>query len=318
MTTSTHQVTSVPGVQTAAAAAGGLCLDRGSLSDRVGGQASASLPGQHWGLTEFHFASGHIELRASHFPGPRHHASTARVERDSEVQRSSRSDAERRAVNGARARAAVRRRVWGLNADRLVTLTRRGGFSTRAECWAALQRWRRLCKVFSWWRDYVAVLELHMGGGPNDGKWHIHLALRGFAPLGIALRLWYRALGGTGYESGADTPGGIDLGTRKAGARPRPRGRIAWYLAKYVAKDFGADGSLRSGERAFSSAGCVRGIQVKRWCLPIGSGGAPIALLVRGLRAVVSLRPGELRIFEWAGDLARPPGFVIYAQKNLR
>ncbi len=299
-------------------AAGSSCLDRGSLSDRVGGSEVGSLRSDHWRVTEFHFASGHVEVRATRCEGAGTSARSApigaRLDRDDcrvEI-----SDSERRALNGARARATVRRRAWGLDADRLVTLTRRGGFASRDECWAALQRWRRLCKPFSWWKSYIAVLELHRGGGVNDGTYHIHLGLRGFAPMGIALRLWYRALGGTGNEQGSESPGGIDLGEGRNRGRAQPRGGIAWYLAKYVAKDFGADGTIARGQRAFSSAGCERGIAVKRWVCPVSVGGPPVAAFVRGLRAAVRLRRGELRVFEWPPDLARPAGFVIYALKQ--
>lgn len=298
-------------------AAGSSCLDRSSLSYHLGGLPIGTLRSDHWRISEFHFASGHVEIRASRQSSvptrPKSDPVVNGVDRD--CGGASRSDAERRAANGARSRATVRRRCWGLNADRLVTLTKRGGFATRVECWDALQRWRRLCKPFSWWKDYVAVLELHTGGGPNDGKFHIHLGLRGFAPIGLALRLWYRALGGSGYEQGSDTPGGIDLGTGRGRNRPQPRGRIAWYLAKYVAKDFGADGTLQCGQRAFSSAGCQRGVTVNRWVCPIGIGGAPIAAFVRGLRAALRLVPGELRVFEWPGGDAHSPGFVVYALK---
>lgn len=307
-----------PSASGGAAGPASSCLDRSSLSDRLGGCPVGSLKGDHWRVSEFHYASGHVELRATRLVQGR--ASARAVAIGDGVERghgrAPRSDAERRAANGARSRATVRRRAWGLNADRLVTLTKRGGFSTRVECWEALQRWRRLCRSFSWWKDYIAVLELHTGGGPNDGKFHIHLGLRGFAPIGLALRMWYRALGGTGHESGSATPGGIDLGTKRDRNRPQPRGRIAWYLAKYVAKDFGADGTIRCGERAFSSAGCLRGITVNRWVCPVTSGGAPVAAFVRGLRASVHLRPGELRIFEWPADDARAAGFVIYALKQ--
>jgi hypothetical protein len=293
-------------------------LDRGSLSNRLGGTEVGSLKSAHWRVSEFHFASGHIEVRASRADHDRRTSVAASIgdaieRNDGRVEK---TDEERRSVNGSRARATVRRRAWGLDADRLVTLTRRGGFATRAECWEALQKWRRLCKSFSWWRDYIAVLEVHRGGGENDGKFHIHLGLRGFAPIRIAEKLWYKALGGTGNEVGSETPGNIDLGKQRDGNRVVPRGRIAWYLAKYVAKDFGADGTIRRGERAFSSSGCERGITLKRWVCALWNGGAPIAAFVRGLRASVRLKPGELRVFEWAADGERSEGFVIYALKS--
>jgi hypothetical protein len=312
-------ISGTPGSRyTSAAEGGSSCLDRGSLSDQLGGTALGSLRSDHWRVSEFHFASGHVEVRVTRQSSARRSASAVRIvsDTDRDDSRVEKTDSERRSVNGARARATVRRRAWGLDADRLVTLTKRGGFATRDECWQALQRWRRLCKPFSWWKSYIAVLEVHRGGGANDGKFHIHLGLRGYAPIGIALRLWYRALGGKGDEQGTETPGGIDLGVKRNRNRTIPRGRIAWYLSKYVAKDFGSDGTIRSGQRAFSSAGCERGIAVSRWVCALSLGGSPVIAFVRGLRSVVRLRAGELRIFEWAADGARPEGFVIYALKN--
>jgi len=52
--------------RSASAAEGGSSgLDRGSLSNQLGGTEVGSLRSDHWRISEFHFASGHIEVRAT-------------------------------------------------------------------------------------------------------------------------------------------------------------------------------------------------------------------------------------------------------------
>jgi hypothetical protein len=76
------------------------------------------------------------------------------------------------------------------------------------------------------WR-LVYVLEL-----TQAGALHVHAGVKGWQPVGTLRRLWYKALGGTGLETGKDTPGQVDLQSRQYSPR-----HLANYLAKYLQKN---------------------------------------------------------------------------------
>jgi len=96
---------------------------------------------------------------------------------------------------------------------------------------------------------YVAVPELHA----DETGWHLHLGVEGFFWVGLVRRMWYRALGGRGDESGEATPGNIDL-QRIKGARAWAR--VGRYLGKYLGKGFV---TLPANKRAFA---CTGGLDV--------------------------------------------------------
>jgi hypothetical protein len=188
-----------------------------------------------------------------------------------------------------RARTQLKRRLRAAGVDHLMTLTKRGKFASLDDSWAALHRFSRLMdrQYGVKWR-YVAVPELHADG---EG-WHVHLGVRGFFWAGLVRRMWYRALGGRGDETGADTPGNIDL-QRIEGARAWAR--VGRYLGKYLSKGFV---SLPGNKRAYA---CTRGLDVDvqrlRYAGTIdGSHG-----LARALRADFFSGAGSIRHWSYGG-----------------
>lgn len=148
----------------------------------------------------------------------------------------------RRAVR--RSKQQIRWQVRQMGADRLLTLTYRGVMDDRKKLERDFQRFRRLIKK-GWsgheglkeWR-YIAVPEVHESGG-----YHIHVAIKGWQRITFLRAAWYKALGGTGKETGEMTPGNVDVTSpRKARWGTQMRewkpSRLAGYLTKYISKTF--------------------------------------------------------------------------------
>jgi hypothetical protein len=163
----------------------------------------------------------------------------------------------------SRSRRMIRSRCLQLNCDRMLTLTKRGKFSSVDECWRAFKEFSRLMEVRfgERWR-YVCVPELHADGE----TYHMHVGIRGFYMVESVRALWFRALGGRGNERGEKTPGNVDIKSftgrwfgRAGGSRVR---RIAGYIAKYVGKGFGA---CNRGRRLFSASRGLHPDRVERW-----------------------------------------------------
>lgn len=149
---------------------------------------------------------------------------------------------------------AVRRAAQGIRwlckvmqADRLFTLTYRENQTDREQARADFKRFLRL--VRSGWRgqvgvpnwQYVAVLEQQ-----GRGAYHIHCAVKGWQRVSFLRRAWYKALGGTGDESGEKTPGNVDVtnpdkGRWGAVRREWKANKLAGYLTKYLSKTFDID-----------------------------------------------------------------------------
>lgn len=201
-----------------------------------------------WKIRKTFFSSGVCEVRAFLGSAP----TRIREQSSSESTRPDQSESAREGrfeSSIARSRRVLRERCLELDATHMLTLTKRGKFSSIDETWAAWRRFSRLMKKFyrEKWR-YVVVPELH-----SDGEtYHLHVAIRGFFWAGIVRKIWQKALGGTGYEHGEGTLGNIDLKSFRrvrgaAGVR-----RIAGYIAKYVGKGFTA---CNRGRRLFASSG---------------------------------------------------------------
>lgn len=167
---------------------------------------------------------------------------------------------ERTDANVARARRTISDHCHQINANNLMTLTRRGGFPTVDSCWISLKSFVRRCRRVGVDFNYVAVPEQHA-----NGTYHLHLAVHGYLPVKVLRRQWYRALGGEGDETGASTPGAINL-SKRCGS---PDHGVARYLAKYVGKSLIKE---RKGRRAYSSrrAGTAPPVTVDVW-LPINA-----------------------------------------------
>jgi len=128
---------------------------------------------------------------------------------------------------------------------RLCTGTRRNGFASTTDVWAAVATLRKGVNRHYPGVRMLAVPELHHGQGTNEGTYHVHIIMvfpAGMRPLyGVFHRMWYRALGGTGREKGVDTPGNFDFAkTHGADGRRYSPCQAARYISKYVTKDLEA------------------------------------------------------------------------------
>lgn len=134
-----------------------------------------------------------------------------------------------------RAKTRVRHLAKTMGVTHLLTLSTRQRANTRDEM---LDYWRRFLRLYARARgerlDFIMVIERHP---TNPEHLHIHAAVTSFLPVGLLRRLWYLALGGTGGESGADTPGGVNMQQIRASHPGRRAARIARYIAKYMTKD---------------------------------------------------------------------------------
>lgn len=141
----------------------------------------------------------------------------------------------RRAVRAARQK--IRFLVKEMGCDRLFTLTYRENVQDREQVKKDFTKFLRLVrKTIPDW-GYVAVLERQ-----DRGAFHIHCAVKGWQRITVLRRCWYQALGGRGDETGADTPGQVDVtkcrrhwGNDSRTWRPD---KLAGYLTKYLQKTF--------------------------------------------------------------------------------
>jgi hypothetical protein len=209
-------------------------------------------------------------------------------------------EAERLVESRRRSKRTLRDKVWMLRADRMLTLTKRGKFQSVDDAWAAWKALSRLARKFWGTRwQFVVVPESHREGG-----FHLHVALCGYFDAGMLRRMWYRALGGSGRESGTDTPGNIDITGDRAGARSRTR--IASYLAKYLGKDVG---TVLRGRRALASSRGISPPRIVRRLQVVECGSSAVAVAMRWVRDVVPARLVGLGWWEWTGGGFH--GFVI-------
>lgn len=202
---------------------------------------------------------------------------------------------EQREWRKARARREMKWRCLCLQADHFMTLTKRGKFETIDDAWSAwglfLSQMRYQHGEFF---QFVTVPEQHA-----DGRWHLHVALRGRWDVNELRRYWYRALGGFGDEKGADSPGSINLRQFKAA---RGSVVIAKYMSKYMGKAFGARGPKR---RAYSSS---KGLspKVEKWSHPVEANTVPIYAVLEVLQMRFG---GEYEVYEW--QESGMSGFII-------
>lgn len=137
----------------------------------------------------------------------------------------------RNEIAARRARRGLKWKTLSLRADRLWTLTTRGGIETYERAWA---EWGKFERAMSRrYRDfgYVVVLERH-----KSGNFHIHFATNGWMDVRTVRLLWHRVLTNN-YSlreiiAGAASPGNVDVGV------PRRSRKISGYLAKYLGKTF--------------------------------------------------------------------------------
>jgi hypothetical protein len=134
---------------------------------------------------------------------------------------------------GRRAKRNCKWKVRMLGADRLWTLTTRGGIKSRPEAWELWGQFERYCSRRFPKFKCVVVMERHQGGGANDQCWHIHFCTNRFFPVDSMRLWWHRILTGRALQGpmrGADSPGNIDVSRVLGG------GKLSGYLAKYLTK----------------------------------------------------------------------------------
>lgn len=86
--------------------------------------------------------------------------------------------------------------------------------------------------------QYVAVLERQ-----QRGAYHIHCAVKGWQRIKFLRACWYKALGGTGDETGENTPGAVNVTNpdkKKWGhtGKQWKVNKLSGYLTKYLSKTF--------------------------------------------------------------------------------
>lgn len=180
----------------------------------------------------------------------------------------------------SRARRQMRHKLVMMDADRMFTFTRRGGFETREVALGVFDKWYRRYSKVSGSFQAVVVLEEHLGGGENHGRFHLHVALNRFHPLKVMLYHWHRALGAKTLMRLEESPGGIDAG--KADRRKKGPRAIYRYMAKYLAKGWETQ---PKGTKRYTSRGKIDPPETTVYYLPAGPAGFYQA--VRFARAVV-------------------------------
>lgn len=152
--------------------------------------------------------------------------------RDANAPRS-RSNIERAAH---RAKMKVRHLAKEIVADRMLTFTTRACITDRETIAGVWEKFNRLmCRATGDRYRYVVTMEYQ-----KRGAIHLHAAVSGWFPVGLAHKLWQVALGGKGSEKGADTLGGVRVDRRGNSRHGRPATcKIARYISKYLVKEFG-------------------------------------------------------------------------------
>lgn len=197
-----------------------------------------------------------------------------------------------------RSKRTLRYRCLALKADHMITLTKRGKFSSIDEVRDA---WRAFYKMILKFPNlefrYVAVPELH----GDQETFHLHVAVAGRYDVVFLRRLWYRALGGTGKERGDETPGSINI--RYFSHKRKSALIVAGYMSKYMGKSFS---SISGRGKAYWCSEGLHPASITRWFEPAGD----CALLrVRDIVAPMAPKNTFWRIFEW--EYVGLHGFVM-------
>lgn len=253
--------------------------------------------GVGYSVTVMDFGDGLVEARAcltERRAGPR----TPRLSKEERAERKVQRDAERRAWSAHRAARSLRYRCLALKPDRMFTFTKRGKFGSVEELHF---HWRRFYKLLSKLPNldmpFVAVPELH-----GDGEtWHLHVAVRGYQSVSFLRKLWYRALGGRGDETGDQTLGSVNV--RYFESRRKAALCVASYMSKYLSKSF------RQTHGTRKSYWCSHGLHpmtVQRYWEPYGD---DIMIRVRDECAPMVPEKCMWRILEW--EYVGLRGFVM-------
>ena len=162
-----------------------------------------------------------------------------------------------------RARQQIRFHCRQLAVDHLLTLTYRKNVEDVKRLNADWQEFVRLVrKVKPNWQ-FVACRERQ-----ERGALHLHVAVRGRQDIGLLRRSWYKALGGSGNETGEATPGQIDVRgpSKRFGSRTQDWKvqKLAGYMTKYMHKAF-EELDAKGSKRYWHSKGIEPPIVEKIW-----------------------------------------------------
>jgi hypothetical protein len=194
------------------------------------------------------------------------------------------TEAEKEKIEAARARREVRRLVKYHGLDHMWTGTYRGKHSDRGQVLKDIHKFERLVrKIYPQFR-LVLVLEIHHGGGENDGGYHFHFAVNGFYEVEILRSAWWKVVG--------DAQGNVQVESRCA----QTRRQITAYLIKYIMKEV-EDGTRKKGwHRYRRSHGLV--VPVRKKIFYGGRGCDREA----SLKAFMVLSTGKPVVFEWRSE----------------
>lgn len=237
-------------------------LDTRTL-DVVPGTTVDRPAGPHWEVTVYGFGDGDAECTALRVLEPRGKKKEQGTRRRG--LRSEMSD-EDRVRSLVRARRNLRHKTMMMRADRMLTLTKRGGFEDVRDLYVAWDRFRRSCaKAWPGFRA-VVVPELHLGGDDNHGTYHMHVALDRFYNVNLMRYFWHKALGADRVMRGDESPGNIDIRRGKKGPQMQ-RAKLARYLAKYIGK--GMEGQNMNAKR-FTTCGHIPEPEKVKFFVPCG------------------------------------------------
>ncbi|MDP2705576.1 MAG: hypothetical protein Q8O71_04270, partial [bacterium] len=136
------------------------------------------------------------------------------------------TEEEKEKIEAARARREIRRMVKYYGLDHMWTGNYRGKHSDRGLVLKDLYKFERLVrKIYPQFR-LVLVLEIHHGGGENDGGYHFHFAVHGFYDVKVLRDAWWKVVG--------IAQGNVDVQSRCAVTQRS----VTSYLIKYIVKEF--------------------------------------------------------------------------------
>lgn len=147
-----------------------------------------------------------------------------------------RKEADNRSRAVRRATQNVRRLVYTIEADHLLTLNYRANMTDVEQLkrdWDVFVRSMH-ARYPDW--EYVAIREAQ-----ERGSLHLHVAVKGRQDIKYIRRCWYKALGASPDAQGEETPGQIDVRPPwkrfGKGYRWEPE-KLCGYLSKYLGKAF--------------------------------------------------------------------------------
>ncbi len=232
----------------------GSSLDYRTHNDR---DLGSSVPDTHSHLEIilYDFGEGDAEAIITSLPEPRA-ISKGGGAKESKTREEMNPEQLQRSVG--RAKRNVRHRIIMMGADRMLTLTKRGGFPTLDSMWKAWGAFAKRMKRTDPDFQAVAVPELH-----KNSTYHMHVALNRFYNVNVMRFHWHRTLGADRILRGEDSPGNLDIRKRQF-----PRGRLARYLSKYMTKEVSMQ---QAGRKRYASTGNIKKPMIVKRYLPLGA-----------------------------------------------